>query len=261
MIQSIILDCFQKILRKYEKLACQHSHQDRQSISGQEYASLVQTAGAHQADGAGGQMKIYIGNVGALRQLEIMKKMGYGNVLLAPSLRTPKKGIDWILDNGAYSCWVNKKPFDSKKFEESLIKIQKFKSNPDFIIVPDIVAAGMDSLYFSLSWIHKIPAGYKAYLAVQDGMTTNNIWDYLDWFDGIFVGGSLDWKLKTAKNWIDLAHSQNMKCHIGRVGTFKRLVWAKNIGADSVDSSTFAQARKGTGFKRIKEAELQTTLY
>lgn len=206
-------------------------------------------------------MKIYIGNTGGRREIDIIKKNNYGRMVTATQWRSPEENMDWSFDNGAYSSWINKKPFNSKAFEDSLIKIEKFKKKPDFVVVPDIVAEGMKSLYFSLGWVHKIPSNHNIYLAVQDGINTDIVFKYLHWFDGIFVGGSLDWKLKTAKNWVDLAHSQNMKCHIGRVGTFRRIVWAKNIGADSIDSSTFVQARPGTGFRRIKAALSQTSLY
>lgn len=205
-------------------------------------------------------MKIYIGNSGARKVIELAKKHGWGRVHVSNAWRNPEKGLSWFLDNGAYSCWINKKTFDDKSFEDSLIKIERSTNKPDFIVVPDIVADGMKSLFFSLKWIHKIPAGIPAYLAVQDGMNTRDVLEYIDLFDGIFVGGSLEWKMKTAKTWCDVAHSQDKKCHIGKVGTFRRLVWAKNIGADSVDSSTFVQAKPGTGFNRIFAALEQKEL-
>lgn len=39
-----------------EKRPCQHAHQDRQNSAGPQHGCLVQTSGAHQADGAGGQI-------------------------------------------------------------------------------------------------------------------------------------------------------------------------------------------------------------
>lgn len=205
-------------------------------------------------------MKIYIGNTGSRKVIEQSKQEGWGRVHLANAWRNPEDGLSWFLDNGAWSCYINKKEFDSRAFEDAIIKVEKSTNKPDFVVVPDIVAGGMKSLFFSLGWIHKIPAGIPSYLAVQDGMNTRDVLEYLDLFDGIFVGGTLDWKMKTAKTWCDIAHSQNKKCHIGRVGTFKRLVWAKSIGADSVDSSTFVQVKPGTGFNRIFAALAQTHL-
>lgn len=203
-------------------------------------------------------MKIYIGNNGSLKNFELMKKRGWGNVHLASAFRYPKKGIDWILDNGAYSCWIKNEPFDENAFEDALIKLENCVSHPDFVVVPDIVAGGIESLRFSLKWANIIPAGLVLYLAVQDGMNSAIVEKYIGLFDGLFVGGTLEWKIRTGKTWVDLAHSYNMKCHIGKVGTFRRLVWAKSIGADSVDSSTFVQVRNG--LERIVSATAQTTL-
>jgi hypothetical protein len=56
-------------------------------------------------------------------------------------------------------------------------------------------------------------------------------------YRGLFVGGSLDWKLATAAAWVELAHARGMRCHIGRVGPADRVRWARDIGADSIDSS------------------------
>ncbi len=56
-------------------------------------------------------------------------------------------------------------------------------------------------------------------------------------FAGVFVGGSLTWKLAHSARFVELAHRASKPCHIGRVGTPKRVRWAKSIGADSIDSS------------------------
>lgn len=31
-------------------------------------------------------------------------------------------------------------------------------------------------------------------------------------------------------------HRRGLPCHVGRVGTARRIAWAKRIGADSIDS-------------------------
>jgi len=58
----------------------------------------------------------------------------------------------------------------------------------------------------------------------------------LDGFAGVFVGGTLEWKLDTGAAWVQFAHKQGLPCHVGRVGTAKRVRWAIDIGADSIDS-------------------------
>jgi len=205
----------------------------------------------------GSKMKIYIGNTGTLRHHELMKINGWGNVHLANAWSYPKKNMDWILDNGAYHYWRHGLKFDDDKFLNTLEKMQLVHA-PDFIVCPDIVAGGNDSLEFSLDHALKIPSGYNLYLPVQDGMDFEVVDDVCQEFDGLFVGGTLPWKMITGKQWVDIAHSNKLKCHIGKVGTFKRLLWAKYIGADSIDSSTFVQVPNG--FNRLFAIEKQMIL-
>lgn len=79
--------------------------------------------------------------------------------------------------------------------------------------------------------------GLPVFLAVQDGMPEAVVEESLDGFCGIFVGGTTRWKLDTGYGWARLAHARGIRCHVGRVGTYKRVLWAHEIGADSIDSS------------------------
>ena len=203
--------------------------------------------------------------MGKLAYIEIARQNGYGVCLVANQWRYPKPGIDYFLDNGAYSCWTQNLPFDNKKFCQSLDKLESVNRGPDFIVCPDIVAEGYRSLDFSLSWLNRIPAAYNVYLAVQDGMEAGVIADHLSLFDGVFVGGTIEWKLSTMGDWADLAHSHDLKCHVGRIGTFRRLLMAKACGVDSIDSSTFVQKDKTgkygqyAGFMKLRAFENQTS--
>lgn len=198
-------------------------------------------------------MKIYIGSVGSLKHHEIMKTNGWG-MMLSPAWRNPKDGFSWALDNGAYSAWINGKDFDSERFIITIDKIPE-DNPPDFIILPDIVAAGKKSLLFSYEWIGRLPSEYSYYLAVQDGVIPADIIRNLAGIDGIFIGGTMAWKIRTGEIWVRFAHDQGISCHIGRVGTYKKLFWANRIRADSIDSSTFVQANRGRdGFQRILKA-------
>ena len=108
---------------------------------------------------------------------------------------------------------------------------------PDFVVCPDRVAGGLDSLEFSRLWLERCESlrpGLRYYLAVQNGMTHDDV--STDGFAGIFVGGDLPWKIATGESWVRFAHDRHLPCHIGRVGTAKRVYWARRIGADSIDS-------------------------
>ena len=93
---------------------------------------------------------------------------------------------------------------------------------PDFVVIPDIVAGGLASLEWSAFWRDTVPEEFRAYLAVQDGMTAADVVPHLTRYHGIFVGGSLHWKLATGAVWAELARRHGLGCHIGRVGTAAR---------------------------------------
>jgi hypothetical protein len=75
-------------------------------------------------------------------------------------------------------------------------------------------------------------------------MTVADVVPCLSRYDGIFIGGSLRWKLATGATWAELARRYGLGCHIGRVGTAARVHWARSIGATSVDSALPLRARQ-----------------
>lgn len=147
----------------------------------------------------------------------------------------PPRRRPYILDNAAFKSWKAGRPLDEEAFR---VALDACKVDPPlFVVVPDRVAAGVASLAYSLSWVDECQDAAPAYLAVQDGMHLRQVARVLHRFAGIFVGGTLRWKLKTAEAWVELAHTHGKRCHVGRVGTPKRVRWAQRIGADSIDSS------------------------
>lgn len=185
-------------------------------------------------------MKIYFAAHGNKNIIKEQIKNNWGMMNTPFNWRTPTEDLFWALDNGAYSVWKNNLPFPSELFLKTLNKIPSNKP-PNFIVCPDIVAAGKKSLNFSLSWIEKCPKDYEYYLSVQDGMKEKDILPIIKEFDGVFVGGTMKWKIRTAERWCCLAHKNKIPCHIARIGIFKRLLFARTIGANSIDSSTFVQ--------------------
>lgn len=199
-------------------------------------------------------MRIYSGNEGSIEGLATMRQMGLGRLIGATGWRrgrdkkwksircwkNPKPGIPWCLDNGAFSAWTCGQRFDDRLFARVLDKVPA-KHRPDFAIIPDIVAGGRASLSLSEAWLPRLPHGWPWYLAVQDGMTFDDVEPLAARVAGIFVGGSMPWKLREAEAWIEWAHDHGMRAHIGRVGTLENIVWAERIGADSIDSTTWAR--------------------
>lgn len=148
---------------------------------------------------------------------------------------------DWryFYDNGAFVDYRNGVPFDDSAFLGDVLDLVDLPEGrrPAFVTLPDEVAGGLRSLALSMSWLARVgrlPLRWA--LVVQDDMSPDDIpWEAP--FDVIFVGGSTGWKLRTMASWARVAHQQGRACHVGRVGSAKRLRAARIDGADSVDSA------------------------
>ena len=177
-------------------------------------------------------MKIYLAIGGNQKVFDFVLKHDLGWCMAPDNARNPK-GRPYFLDNGAFNAWKDGTNWEEVKFKSLINRYPDY----DFFVYPDIVGGGLKSLYRSLNYVGTIPG--KGYLAVQEGMLANNVMEYVDAFDGLFIGGaSLSWKFSTAHMWADLAHLHGKKCHAGRVGTWEGLVHMHCCGVDSVDSST-----------------------
>lgn len=202
-------------------------------------------------------MKLYQGNNTGSKSIRVCQNIGIG-ILLCDGWRSPDRFPYYAVDNGAFSAWVNGTEWNGKKFLAMLDKVGRARRAPDFVIVPDRVAAGLESLAWSLEWREKLPElGTRYYLAVQDGMEVSDVRSIIGKFSGLFVGGTMDWKLSTAKEWVELAHEHRKPCHIGRIGTWDRIVWASTIGADSIDSTSWGH---NDSWHHIEQAKMQEVL-
>jgi hypothetical protein len=191
-------------------------------------------------------MKIYTGTCSGEEKLANIAKYDLGFMVSPSPARPPRKSdnkVDCALDNGAFRNWQLGYPFMEGLFMETLRKCRNHTIKLDFIVCPDIVTAGRQSLEFSMEWATgKLKTAQNLALAVQDGIVPQDVSKHLlDNFTHIFVGGTVDWKWETAEQWVEYAHSKGLKCHIGRCGTLEKLRLAKSIGADSVDSTSIAR--------------------
>ena len=190
-------------------------------------------------------MKIYTGNSYGIK-LDKVKEYGLGIMISSSPTFSPVKEFSQVpcaLDNGAFVAYKKGYPFPEKVFLNTLDKCYKLNIPLDFIVCPDIIAGGEKSLNFSIEWATgRLKTAPSLALVVQDGMTAHMIDAYvLSLFECIFVGGTVEWKWKTADGWVKFAHASNKKCHIGQVGQKRYLSFAKHIQADSVDSTSIAR--------------------
>jgi hypothetical protein len=176
--------------------------------------------------------------VGQSRSSGVIAKLtahGVGEMWTAGQDYWPPRRSPFAIDCGTFRHWRAGTEWDSTPFLTALEACKAQGLRPDFVVAPDRITKGLESLVFSLSWL-PVLEGFPVVLAVQDGMSVRQVGRVLHRFAGIFVGGSLPWKIKTSREWVKLAHRHGKPCHIGRVGIPKRVRWAERIGADSVDS-------------------------
>ena len=174
----------------------------------------------------------FFGETGTTYFVDRMKQHGIGRIW---STKKPclYPGERWAFDNGAWSAYTSGTAFDDSAFNRRVAVACNLESDPYMAVCPDIVAGGLKSLDFSMAWIDRLPDRWPWYLAVQDGMKVENVAPIIDRFDGVFIGGTIQFKASSA-----MWKAFNVPVHYGRCGTRKRLRHAIEIGADSFDSST-----------------------
>lgn len=196
-------------------------------------------------------MRAYVGQTRSKELINLLVNAGIGECCVRGEL--PPRRPSYFYDNGAYTDHVAERPFNITQFMRDMRALRAGGLGakrdgrrvgveaPAFIVLPDLVARGAESLAESESWIDECRGIAPLYLAVQDGMAEADVAQLLErrpgTIAGLFVGGSTDWKLETAASWIAWAHARKLEVHIGRVGTIERVRWARAIGADSIDSS------------------------
>ena len=177
----------------------------------------------------------YASHTNGARNLAELRR--YGWRLLRTPFTTGKTnhGFGYALDNGAWRAHQQEIPFDESAFVDML---GKHAAGADWIVSPDIVSGGMESLAFSLSWLDRLRAyGQTILIPVQDGMSEHDVYPHIGPRIGIFVGGSTEFKESTAAIWGRLASECSCLMHVGRVNSARRIAICGAAGATSFDGS------------------------
>lgn len=180
-------------------------------------------------------MKILLGDTRKLSWLKRIKEYGWGRMFAVAAPPTPYSGESWGFDNGAFKAWQDGKEWDEALFLKRLDRAI-CKGPPYLAVVPDIVAEGVKSLEFSEQWRERLPQEWPWFLAVQDGMEVDMVAPLVRNYAGLFLGGTNRFKA-TAQKWCDLAHKKGGLFHYGRAGTIPKVLHARDVGADSLDST------------------------
>ena len=179
-------------------------------------------------------MTPYFSRTGTKRNLDFLRVAGWAILISATGVWRTEGFDQYAVDNGAWTAHQQKHPFDAGKFEGVL---SEFGTGAEFVVVPDIVAGGLDSLRFTEQWLPRLDSVKRRLIAVQDGMSPDDVRPLLGGDVGVAVGGSTEFKLQTLPAWAHLAKEKQVYLHVLRVNTGRRIAYCRDVGADSFDGS------------------------
>ena len=212
-------------------------------------------------EGANPKIKCYFG--APQRTLgRLLAKAGIG-ACVSP---TTKKHFDsygfYFLDNGAFRYWIRGEEFKDGPFFSLVEASLKAEKRADFLVLPDLIGQGLKSLEFSSLYAEKLKGtGIPFALALQDGMEkdTSAVADFVREYGVkvLFVGGTTEWKWRTAPFWNALAKELSISCHVGRVPSAKRVYQARRMEVDSIDTTAVLwEERKMVSYLRALSVDL-----
>lgn len=202
-------------------------------------------------------MKLYT-TTGTVKLRERCNELNVG-LMMCNHWRNPNQWPYFAIDNGCYSAYAQGKEWIPNDFIKILYRCKNLGLKPDFVVIPDIVAGGYMSLRKSERWGEFLKGefpNWKFYLAVQDGMipneVTNSILFQKGTISGLFIGGTMEWKLKTMEKWSKIAKQWRLEIHVGRIGPLDSMIKCNDCGIDSIDSTSWVQ-NKGWMETRVAE--------
>lgn len=180
----------------------------------------------------------------------------------AGALIQPRSGnsIDRLADGGRLWAADNDcfQRLDIEAYWRMLGRIARVdRSRLLWVTAPDVVGNAQETVNLWFEWHPQLEyLGLPAAFVGQDGLGA--IWDQIPWHElfAVFLGGSTAWKLGPEAEWLATeAKSRGKWVHVGRCNTYRRIRHFMEIGADSIDGTTFSRwpdkwLPKGLGWVR-----------
>lgn len=184
-------------------------------------------------------MKAYATRTGTKRNLKALRDAGWG-LLVTPDAARTEGFTEYGIDNGAWSAHTKGLDWDSTyraKFERL---VEDYGAAADFIVAPDIVAAGAASLARSVEWLPALRSvGCLVLIPVQDDMRPDpSLTRHLGDTVGLFVGGSTEFKIASLPTWSWVAREWDCYLHVARVNSVRRIRYCQAYGVDSIDGTS-----------------------
>lgn len=166
--------------------------------------------------------------------VERIAAAGWG-FLTSPEQPKTRPPLPYILDNGAWSAFQRGERIDESRFARHL---DALGADAVAVVVPDVVCDAQATREATERWLSRVlDAAPTALVAVQNGMTADDVAPLLGPRVGLFVGGDVPWKEATASTWAALAHEHRAWCHVGRVNSVTRMRIMRAADVDSVDGN------------------------
>lgn len=184
-------------------------------------------------------MMCYASRTGTRRNIDAMRAHGWG-IMVSPAGDWRTENFQHVAaDNGAWTCYQTGRPFDEDAYDRFLGWLEAQAHCLDWLVVPDIVAGGLESLDLSLRYLNRcLSVAPMVLIAVQDGMEPDDLAPFVGQSVGIFLGGSTTWKLQRMFDWGQFCRERGIHYHVARVNTARRMYQAIAAGADSSDGSS-----------------------
>lgn len=205
-------------------------------------------------------MICYASRTGTKRNLDALRAHGWG-LLVSRAGAWRTEGFERICaDNGAWADFQAGRAFDEDAYERFLDWLAGQSIVADWLVLPDIVAGGLKSLALSMRYINRcMSVAPMVLIAVQNGMTTEDLTPYVNSRVGIFLGGDTAWKLAKMREWGEFCAERDIYYHVARVNSIKRMSQAISCGADSIDGSS--ASRYAVSLPKLAYAARQTDFF
>ena len=185
-------------------------------------------------------MIAYASRTGTRRNLAALWGAGWRLLVSAKGVLRDE-GFRYALDNGAWSAHQRGLMFDKAAFKAACRWALANEHPPDWVVAPDVVGRGYESLLSSVCWLPALRVFPRVLIAVQDGLNQRHVRPWLSSRVGIFLGGSTEWKLATMRQWGALAREVGCYYHVGRVNSARRIRMCQDAGAHSFDGTSVSR--------------------
>lgn len=148
-----------------------------------------------------------------------------------------EQGFQWCADNDSFNGW------DEAAFVTMLAALAGVPGCL-FVVAPDVVGDAVATLERFGAWFAPIrDSGQPVAFVAQDGVAETAVpWDQID---ALFIGGTTAFKFsEAAANVAAEARARHKWLHMGRVNSHRRIRWARALGCQSIDGTTFSRYRR-----------------